>query len=507
MVDEEVLDEQEREEPDVEPEEQADEEASLQEKLKKAIDVRVEDVATLRKKLTVTVPPEAVAERRDEQYGELSRDAVIPGFRKGRAPRRLLEKRFGSEIDETLSQQLVSNAYMAAIEKAELKVIGDPLVWAREKDAESETLMEVQAALDLIELPEDGALEFSCEVELQPEFDLPELEGIPLEKPLVEVSDEDITAYVDRIRSTRGTYDLIEDGGIEPDDVVTADIRMTSGETVLKEQEGVRLAARPQTVDGVVLENLGDLLKGRKVDETVKASGEIASDYVKAEFRGKQADFDITIRKIERLRLPELNQELIESFGFESEQELRDWVRGDLESRIEDQVRQGMAGQVYKYLLDNTEFDVPERLSERQAARVAARRMIEMYQMGMPPTEVEKHLDELRTGAREETARDLKIFFIMEALAEKFEPEVSEAEINGAIAMIAQRQGRRFDRVRDEMARGDGAMNLYLQIRDRKIVDQLIEKASLTEMKPKGKKQGKSADKKGGDAGDAGDAT
>ena len=137
-------------------------------------------------------------------------------------------------------------------------------------------------------------------------------------------------------------------------------------------------------------------------------------------------------------RVPEMNDAFCQSLGFDKESELRDWVRSDLQSRLSEEIRRGMAGQVYKYLSDHTNFEVPERLSERQADRILARRMVELYQQGVPPTEVERHLDELRTGAREETARALKLSLIMEALAEKIEVEVTEAEVNGQIAAIAE---------------------------------------------------------------------
>ncbi len=483
MADEDVLDQQTEEEPeDSEKEEGA--EPSLQDQLKESIDVRVEEVGPLRKKLTITVPQDKIAERLDDQYGELRRDAAVPGFRKGRAPRRLLEKRFGADIGETLVQQFVSSGYMAAIEKTDLKVIGDPMIWIKEKNAETDTLVDVQRAIDEIELPKDGPLEFACEVEVRPEFELPEIEGIPLEKPVVTISDDDVNVQLERIRQVRGTYETLPEGKVEPDDIVIVDLKMTSEGAALKEEQNVRLAARPQVLDGVTLENLGEVLTGAKVGDVRTASGQLPDDYTKAELRGKPAEFEFRVREIQRLRLPLIDEQFIKSIGFESEKDMRDWVRADMESRLGEQVRRGMAGQVYKYLLDKVSFDLPGRASERQAGRVMIRRMLDLYRQGVPPAEVEKHLDELKTGAQEETNRDLKLFFIMEKLSEKVEVEISEAEINNQIAAIAQRQNRRFDRVRDELAKENGLVNIYMQLRDEKIVDQLIAKANVTEAKP-----------------------
>jgi trigger factor len=475
-------------------ESEEEKEPSLEEKLKEVIDVQVEDVGALRKKMTVTVPRETIDERLDEQYTELRTEAIVPGFRRGRAPRRLLEKRFGSEVGETLSQQLVSSSYIVAVEKTDLKVIGEPLLCI--KEGETETYLDVQEAIPKIDLPAEGDLSFACEVEVSPEFDLPELEGIPIEKPVVEITDREVDEQIDRLLQMRGTFETQPGGQIEEDDLVIADLRMTSGDEVLKEQDAVRLAARGQVVDGVPLEKLGETLKGAKAGDIRTISGQIADDYVKAEFRGKQADFEFKIREVQRLNMPKLDEEFITSIGFETEKDLREFVQSDLESRVDQDIQRNMAVQVRQYLLDNASFDLPERLNERQTSRVAAQRMLSLLRQGVPPAEADKLLDEVKTSAKEDAARELKMFFIMEKLAEDIDVEVTEGELNAQIAAIAYNQNARFDRVRDQLVKEGGLQSLHVQIRDEKIIAQLLEKANVTEAKAEEKPKKKEAQSK-----------
>ena len=498
MADKDVLDQQEDEgdEQETGAGAGAGAEPSVQEKLKEVIDVRVEDVGTLRKKLTITVPRDAIDERLDKQYNELRQEALVPGFRKGRAPRRLLEKRFGSEVGETLVQQFLTSGYMAATEKTDLKVLGDPLIWAAEKGATGESLFDVSKALELLEFPKEGPFVFACEVEVRPEFELPELDDIAVTKPILEITDEQVGQQVDRLRGMLGTYAPVVDGTIQADDLVTVDLKMTCGDAVLKEEQGVRMSARPQVVDGVILEKLGEALTGAKVGDTTTVTGTIPDTHIKPEFRGKEAQFAITVRQVQRMDLPEVNEEFCKHFGFENIQELRDWARKDMESRIGEQVRQNMSDQVCQYLLDKVSFELPERLSERQINHVVMRRMIELYEQGVAPAEVEKILDELKTRARHDAVTGMKLAFVMEKLAEKIEVEVDEGEVNAQIAAIARRQGRRFDRVRDELIKQGGLDNLYVRIRDEKIIAKLLEKAKVTESRPEAKPEGEAADKK-----------
>ncbi|MGB9625535.1 MAG: trigger factor [Phycisphaerae bacterium] len=474
--------------------EEISEEKAAFEKLKERVQATVEDLGTLRKKVTITIPREAIDERLEKQYSELSREAIVPGFRKGRAPRRLLEKRFGSEVSETITSDLLGSGYVAAIEKVKLKVLGDPLIWCRPKnppkteDAETsvsgEQLMTVREAFENIDLPESGSLTFACEVEVQPEFELPELKGIPIQRPKVAITDEDVEKQVDRFRRARAAWQTLADGAVQADDIVVVAMKMSVDGRVVKVQDPATLAARPQAIEGIAFENLGELLNGAKVGDVRRISGTIPDDNESAELRGKTAEFELTIKEIRRLKLPELTTEMLKSVGFDSPEEFRAYIRAELEARLADVIRRGMRSQVYKYLLDHARFDLPERLSQRQANRVVVRRMLELYRQGMPESDVARHVDELQTTARDEAARELKLSLIMEKIAEELKPEVTEDEVNGQIALIARQQNRRFDRVRDELIKNDGIESLFIQLRDEKIVDRLLEQATITEMDP-----------------------
>ena len=119
-----------------------------------------------------------------------------------------------------------------------------------------------------------------------------------------------------------------------------------------------------------------------------------------------------------------------------------------------------------------------------------------MLQGGLPPAEVEKKMDELRSQAQEQTIRDLKLFFVLEKIAEQREIDVTEEQINGAIAQIARQSNQRFDRVRDDLSKGDGMVTLYMQLRDEQVLSALLADAEVTEKKGPKKKKKKAAKRK-----------
>jgi trigger factor len=473
------------------------EEEDPKEALKKAITVEVADAGTLRKTLTITVPLDSIRSELDKDYKELVAEAVVPGFRRGRAPKRLVEKRFGAEVGEQVQTRVVSNAYLAAIEKEEMKVLGDPMLWTKIKDKKAdeqegkEQLVDMQTALRHMKLPDEGELTFRCEVEVRPEFEIPELKGVPIEKPQLEIGDDDVTAQIDRSRAIRGNWVPVLDGQVEIDDLIVCEMKMTVDGKAVKTQDNIQIAARPQVVEGVRLDELGDEMAGAKAGDTKTLEGTLPDDYEVEDFRGKTARFELTVNEIKRLDLPPMDQAYLSSAGFDGEAEYRSWVRQQMEGRLAEEIRRGMRHAVRKYLLDNTKLDLPEGVSSRQTERVAVRRMIELQREGVPPAEIEKHADELRTGAREQAAVELKLHFILEQIAEKLEIDITEEEVNSAIADIAKTYNRRFDRVRDELAKNNGIESLYLEIRDEKCIEKILEQAEITEAKVEKKKQAK----------------
>lgn len=474
-------------------EEEESPEAKALARLKEAIDVQREDMGGLRVKLTVTVPREITEERLNDQFAELKREAIIPGFRRGHAPLKLIEKRFAGEVGDELKGKLISSGYLAATERENLKTLGDPLIWVRTKEqrigpdqkprqVDVDKLLPFEKALEAMSMPKEGPLTFSCEVELRPEFDLPELSKIPVKRPTVNIEDEDVDAEIDRLASWRGTFEPVEDGPVKEDDLLYASMTMTvDGETIAKD-DNLEVPARDVRVKGVSLVGLGKALKGKKSGDKVSIDAEVPDDHENINARGKKARFDFTIREIKRWVAPPVDAEFLTSMGYDSEDELRNQVRSTLESRLQRTLKEKMLEQVGDYLVDQVTFDVPEGLSQRQTDRSIARRAVELLQRGVPRNEVEKTLDQMRGQAREQVVRDLKLFFTLEKIAEDREIDVNEEEVNAAISDIARATGKRFDRVRDELSKQDGMMSLFLRLRDQKVLDTLLADAEITDV-------------------------
>ncbi len=472
--------------------EETSDEQSLQDKLKEAISVKVEDIGPLRKKLTITIPRASIDEQLDEQYDELRQEAVVPGFRRGRAPQKLIEKRFGSDVGEQVGSSLIGNAYFAAIEREELDVLGEPLVHVavkekRKGDGKTEEvtvdkLLPAEDAMEHLPLPKEGDFTYACELEVKPEFELPSLEKIPVEKPVLTVSDEDVEEEVKRMQTLRGRFVPIAEGAAaEEDDLLTGKATVTVDGEVLKTEDDAQLAARDQRYDGLLLEGFGKVATGKKVGDTVSVETTIPDDHDAVAARGKTGTFALEISEIKRFETPEVDEEFVKSLGFDSVAEYREFIKERMEQQIEQEVRRVVHNNISQYLLENVKMELPEGLSQRQTENIVSRQMMEMYSQGMSDADIAKRADEMRTEAESQAADGLRLFFIMDKIGEEKGITVSEEEINAAIAEIAHRRNLRFDRVRDEIIGTNHLNTLYTRLRDQKILETLRADADVTE--------------------------
>lgn len=459
--------------------------------LKEKIQVEVEDAGTLRKKLAITVPAEVIASQLEHNFNELRSDALVPGFRKGRAPLRLIQKRFAADVRESLKTSILGQSYFAAVENQEFDVLGEPRFNIGTEDGEK--LMEFDEALEHIKLPESGDFTYCCEIEIKPTFELPELKAIAVKTPKIRITKKDVDEQLMRQRKIRGRYEPLTKGKAKAGDQLIAKVKLTVEGDVVKEEDNVELGVRATRIDGILLKELGTVFTGVQPGDQCSTECEIPDDYERTDLRGKKGLFEFTIHEVKRLK-PITLKALIEQSGAESEEELRESVRDEMEAERDRLVERAKKEQVLDYLLEQIPLELPDKLSARQTDRAVLRKMIDLQQRGVPPGDIEAHIDELRTSAKEEVARSLKLDFILEKVAEQLEIAVTDEEVNTEIARMARLYNQRFDRVRDDLHSRGLLTQLAEQIRQDKCVAALLSDARLEEVKPKDTGESPNAD-------------
>lgn len=430
--------------------------------------VTVTESGPCKKKIEIEIPEQKVREYLDKKYQDLRKVAEVPGFRKGRAPLRLIEKRFGSDISNQAKLELIIEAAEAAIKDNNLDTLGDPSI-----DHEK------------IELPSTGPMKFDFEVEIRPEFDLPDLEGITVSKPKVEVTEQMVDEQLQTLRRQAGVW-TPKDKPAELNDQIIADVVLNvEGHNERNKEDNVEIYVRKTAfAAGIPIEDFDQLMKDARHGDTRKTTVELPSTFYNEDYRGKKVNVEIFVKEVKTLEPAEMNEEFLSRYGASDENDLRDMLRDHLESQAERSAQSAMSEQVYAYLRDKVELDLPETLVASQALSILQRQYSNLLMQGLSREQIDEQMDRLRAASDQQAKEQLKMFFIMDKVADALDVSVSEEEINSHIAYVAAIRGRRPERMREELARDGSLSQFVLQVREQKAIEKILEKANIVEEQP-----------------------
>ncbi len=433
----------------------------------------VTDAGPALKRIDISIPSARVDKQLDTAMSELALQAVVPGFRRGHAPKGLLEKRFGGALAQEARQQLVSAAYQQALEAHKIRPISQP------------GLASGATEPDLVR---GKPFALSLEVEVMPEFTLPVWEGLVLRRPLLEIEPKHVEEETQRLSYRLGKPEKTDGPFIALDRMVgKAVVRIKGQDKVFFESENA-LAVVPAEDDagkgpflGLLVDGLEAVIKGKRVGDTVTIDMDGPEAHEIAEIRGKSLSVEFTISNAERIT-PATNEQIAQAVGIESVEHLAENLKGVLERRRDEEQRGALREQVFEQLAEKVSFDLPARLSEAQASRDLERQKLEMLYRGVEQQVVEARRAEMRATSVEDSRKRLKMFFILAKLAETLGVEASEGEVNGRIAAIARSRGTRPEALREELEKSGRLSEVALQIREHKAADRVIAKATFTDV-------------------------
>ena len=433
-----------------------------------AYPVEVEHAGPATKKVKVTVPRDRIDAKTQDTIGELRSGAALPGFRPGKAPRHLVEKRFRKVLKDQVQQELLRESYQHALEKNGLSVLGEP-------DFENP---------ESVKIPDSGDFVYSFTVEVQPDIHLPTMEGLVVRKPRIEIKDEHVQQAMQNLREQQGALMPVEDRGVQEKDYLIADVTVTRDGEPVAQQNDAQLIARPGRIAGVEITDFAERVNGMTVGEERSFDVTVPESHPNPQIAGKGVQVSLKLKEIKSLELAEIDAPFLESLGFENDQQLLDALREQMVERVDADVAGNMRRQAQDYLLANTQLELPKRLSERQADRVINRRAVNLLTRGVPREQVQANLEQIKQGADEEAVRELKLFFILGKIAEERGIDVDEEELNGQVAMLALNQGQRPETLRNKMQQDGSLANFYVQLREQKTLDAIVAEGKIEEFEP-----------------------
>lgn len=423
------------------------------------LDVQITNAGPCKKHVKVVVPRSDIDSQFEESLGTFRREAQIPGFRPGKAPTQLVQRRFRKEV----AGQVKSSILMACMQQLDDEHKLNPIT-------------QPDFDFDALVLPDEGPMEFELEVEVQPEFEVPEYKNLVVKRPVRKVTDADIDRQYRTFLERYAQVVPKLEGGAEPGDFVVADLTFAKDGRTLNEVKEVqfRLQKQLRFQDGLI-SDLEAALTGVAPGESRTTSAQIGTSSADASLRGQTVDVTIQVHDLKTMRLPETDQGFFQGIGFDNEADLKEALRSVIERQVEFQARQAVRRQIVEQLIERCPFDLPNDLVRRQEASTLPRLVNEMREAGYSDSELRAREAEIRANAHEVTLRNLKEFFLLSKIADAEEIKVEDDDLATEIELIAMRSDETPRRVRSRLEKDGQLDNLATQMLERKTIDRILE--------------------------------
>jgi len=425
--------------------------------------VNVEQLSSIKKKISFEIPAERVQAETDKVFGEIRKRAVIPGFRKGKAPQGLIKKSYQDQVEGDVMKNLFNDTYFKYIQENSIFPVGYPL-------------------LDTDPITEGAPFKYSATIEVYPEVAVNNFEGFELVKEKYVADQSAVDARINQMRENMSQLrPLAEERPAASGDHVTIDFEgFVDGK---KLDGGDATDHQLELGSNSFIPGFEEQVAGMSVGEQKQIKLAFPEPYHSAELAGKPVEFSVTLKDIKIKEMPELDDAFAQEFGdFETLADLKAKVAETIEKQEKERIERDFKDSLLKTLIDKNDFELPEAMIERQLSsmlenskqRLQAQRMT-LEMMG---------LDEqgYKAQFRPVAASQVKGALLMHELATKVGIEVTQSDIEAYLRKIAEESGQDYERISKYYLKSDEAkQGLEEQIREEKVVELIASKAVITE--------------------------
>lgn len=424
------------------------------------MDVVKKDLEDNKVELKVEIEPERVNDALEQAYKKVVKDVEIPGFRKGKVPRKILEAQYGKEIlHKDALDILIPEGYRDAIEEADIEPIDQP-------------------EIDDYYIAEDEPATFSATVEVKPEVELGEYTGLGVEKEEVEVTEEDVEERIEHTSDQHSQLKSVDRDTVEDGDFAIIDFEGKIDGEPFEGGSGEEYSL--EIGSNTFIPGFEEKLIGAKVGEETDVEVTFPEDYNAEDLAGEDAVFSVEVKEIKEKQKPELDDDFAkEASDFETMEEWRESIREEIKEQKEQQVEQEYENELLDKISENCEVNVPEKMVDNELDKMFQNLNQSISSQGL---EVEEYLNYMgmdeeswREDNRETAAKRVENNLILEAIAAVEEIELSDEKIDEEIEKIAEENDQDVEQIKAFMQMQGQMEDLKESLRMEKTLDFLEE--------------------------------
>jgi trigger factor len=413
-------------------------------------------------RVEVVVAAPRVKKAFDHAYKDLAKQAQVKGFRQGKVPRAVLERMYGPSLAEQIEQTLVRETLMDAVESSGLQAVSEPAIEANAPKP-------------------DSSFHYTARIEVKPEVELPDVSGLPAQRPKVDIADDEIERELEQLRE-RHVQMIEEPEGtvLAEDHVATIDfVGRIDGEPF---EGGSGQGVTIQIGAGQFIPGFEEQLVGAAAGDDREVNVAFPADYGAEQLAGKDASFAVHVVDIKRRETPEIDDDFAKDLGedFDSLDALKARIRADLSENKEREAKTTLHRTLIDSLIERASFEVPPGMVERQLQQrleSAHRR----FHGQLPHDALHEQMQRWAEEWRGEAERDVREALLLEAVAKREKIEVASEDVEAKLVELAEQQGVDPKRLRESWGEGQLEQALEGQLRDEKALEFLASQAKVEE--------------------------
>ncbi len=432
------------------------------------MNITVENLAPCKKLLRVELDAKAVDETFDAVTKDYQKQASLPGFRPGKAPRDLVIKKYEADILDDTKRKLIGDSYRKALEEKKLSVITQP-------------------DIEEIQFGRGQPLLFAATIETAPEFQLPEYKSLPVKREIKSVTDADVERALNLLAQQHAKFETVA-RPLQMGDVAVVNYTGTcDGKPIIEtapaakgltEQKNFWVDLAPNTF----VPGFADQLIGAQAGDKRAVNVDFPADFVTKELAGKKGVFDVEVVEVKQKVTPPLDDALAQNYGAENLDKLRAGVRVDLENELKYSQTKAVRGQLISSLLSRANFDLPESAVAQETRNVVYNIVQENTKRGVGRELIEKQKDEIYSAAASSAKDRVKLAFLVQRIAEQEKISVSQEEVLQRIQSLSAAYQIPPDKFIKDLQKRNGINELYDQISHEKVLAFLENNAQVSEV-------------------------
>ena len=423
--------------------------------------VQVENLEKNMAKLTVEVPAEELDKAIQAAYMKQKSKISVPGFRKGKVPRAMIEKMYGVEIfyDDAVND-ILSKEYPKAAQESGLEIVSRP-------------------SIDVVQIEKGKDLIFTAEVAVKPEVTLGDYLGVPVKKADISVTEEEVSAEIEKERESNARMVTVEGRAVEEGDTVVIDYEGFADGVAF---EGGKGENHPLVIGShAFIDTFEEQLIGKNAGDAVTVNVTFPEEYHAPELAGKPAMFQVRINEVKAKELPELDDEFAQDVSeFDTLAEYRESVHNKLIERKENEARRLQENEVIEKIIEGSQMEIPDAMVQTQAETMVDEFSSRIAQQGLSMEQYMQFTgmtqDKLMEQMKPDALKRIQSGLVLEAIAKAENIEVAQEDVDAEITTMAEMYGMEADKLQEIM--GDSEKDsIKKDLAIQKAVELIVEKA------------------------------